>query len=168
MTPDVILVSEQDESIGTCGKLEAHERGLLHRAVSVFVFDDLGRLLVQQRARGKYHSGGLWSNSACTHPRAGESLEDAVRRAVREELGATLDRLQYAFAFIYRADVGPGLVEHEYDHVFSGRLAGGVAPVPSEVAATAWRSRADLLDAIDREPATFTPWFRLLAPRILA
>jgi isopentenyl-diphosphate Delta-isomerase len=163
---EVILVDETDREVGRCEKLAAHEQGLLHRAVSVFVFDAQGHWLLQRRAAGKYHSGGLWSNAACTHPRAGESLEDAVRRAAREELGAELDDVSFAFPFRYRAAVGDGLVEHEYDHVFSARLATPLAPVVGEVAAVQWRTLTDVRNAMEAEPGAFTPWFRLLMPLV--
>lgn len=165
---DVILVDERDGEIGRCEKLLAHEQGVLHRAVSVFLFDAQGQWLVQQRAHGKYHSGGLWSNAACTHPRSGESLEEAVRRAAREELGAELADLSAAFPFLYRAEVGNGLVEHEYDHVFTARLAGPLAPVAAEVTAVRWRPLDALRDEVAAAPATFTPWFRMLLPLVAA
>lgn len=164
----VILVDEADRETGQCEKLEAHQRALLHRAVSVFVFAADGRLLVQQRAAGKYHSGGLWSNSACTHPRAGETLGEAVHRAVREELGVGVEALEYAFPFTYRAEVGYGLVEHEYDHVFTARVVEPLAPDADEVTAVAWWTLDDLASAMDRSPATFTPWFRMLLPLVAA
>ncbi len=165
---DVILVDADDQEIGRCEKLEAHRQGLLHRAVSVFVVNDAGEWLLQQRAEGKYHSGGLWSNAACTHPRPGETLAAAVGRAVAEELGTSLGTLAWAFPFHYRADVGSGLVEHEYDHVFVGRLRGDARPVPGEVSAITW-SAPDVLTAdVARAPDRFTPWFRLLVSPVMA
>jgi isopentenyl-diphosphate delta-isomerase len=163
----VILVDAQDRPVGECDKLDAHRRGVLHRAVSVFAFDPSGRLLVQQRAPGKYHSGGLWSNSACTHPRRGESLESAARRAMREELGVSCDDLRYAFPFTYRADVGGGLTEHEYDHVFVCRVSERPRPSPDEVSATDQALPAQLQDAMRAEPGRFTPWFRMLLEPVL-
>jgi isopentenyl-diphosphate delta-isomerase len=165
---EVILVDEGDRDVGRCEKLEAHRRGLLHRAVSVFAFDAEGRLLVQQRDPAKYHTGGLWSNTACTHPREGEALADAVARATQEELGVGVTSLAYAFPFTYRADVGGGLVEHEYDHVFTATVEGTPRPVAGEVSAVAWHSLADLEAAVARNPGAFTPWFRLLLPRVAA
>ncbi len=158
----VILVDADDQALGFCDKLEAHRRGVLHRAVSLFAFNSAGELLVQQRAPGKYHSGGLWSNTACTHPRAGETLEQAVERGMIEELGVAPSEVRAAFPFTYRADVGNGLVEHEYDHVFIGRVADVVYPVPGEVSATAFRPVDSLERDMTREPELFTPWFRLL------
>ncbi|MBK8248947.1 MAG: isopentenyl-diphosphate Delta-isomerase [Gemmatimonadetes bacterium] len=164
---EVILVNDRDEEVGRCEKLAAHEQGLLHRAVSVFVFDADGRWLIQQRADGKYHSGGLWSNAACTHPRAGESLEAAVRRAAREELGAELADVTRAFPLVYHAAVGNGLVEHEFDHVFTARLAGPLAPVAAEVSGVAWQPLDALQLAVEADPAAYTPWFRLLLPLVI-
>jgi isopentenyl-diphosphate delta-isomerase len=165
---DVILVDDEDRALGTCGKLEAHRRGLLHRAVSVFAFDAEGRLLVQRRADGKYHSGGLWSNSACTHPRVGESLEQAAERALREELGLTARRLRRTFATTYRIPVGRELTEHELDHVFVCDVSGPVAPSPAEVVETAWRDAREVLGELQLEPERFTPWFGLLLSRVVA
>ena len=157
--PPVILVDADDVDLGDAGKLEAHERGALHRAVSVFAFDREGQLLLQRRAREKYHSGGLWSNSACTHPRRGESLEDAARRCVREELGVECAELTRRFSFIYRAQVSPSLVEHELDHVFVATVDD--APSPDESEVEAWRLvdvREVALEAA-ASPSTFSAWF---------
>ena len=165
--PPVLLVDGDDRVIGLAAKLAAHETGALHRAVSVFAFDAAGALLVQQRAAGKYHSGGLWSNSACTHPREGESNEGAARRCVREELGLACEGLERAFAFTYRAAVGPALVEHEYDHVFVARVTGSPSPDPSEVAA--WRAvDLDVIVAeVAADPSRFSAWFPLALGRLL-
>ncbi|MGQ0650474.1 MAG: isopentenyl-diphosphate Delta-isomerase [Gemmatimonadaceae bacterium] len=158
----VILVDEHDRAIGVCEKLAAHRRGVRHRAVSVFAFDAEGRLLMQRRAAGKYHSGGLWSNSACTHPRVGESLEDAARRALREELGLECDNLRYAFPFTYKAAVGKGLTEHEYDHVFVCRAFGEPRAVASEVSDAEYASMTEVAASIRAEPERYTVWFALL------
>ena len=165
---DVILVDDEDRPIGLCDKLEAHRRGLLHRAVSVFAFVPDGRLVVQRRAPGKYHSSGLWSNSACTHPRDGESIDDAARRSVREELGVELMSLRHAFSILYRADVGSSLIEHEYDHVFTGEIAEPAHPVAAEVDAVELLPIDDLVTSIANDPLRYTPWFRLLIERVQA
>ncbi|HEX7957304.1 MAG TPA: isopentenyl-diphosphate Delta-isomerase, partial [Pyrinomonadaceae bacterium] len=115
----LILVDADDRELGAGEKLEVHRAGALHRAFSVFVFDGRGRLLMQRRAAGKYHSGGLWSNTACGHPRPGEATRAAARRRLREEMGLDCE-LSAAFEFVYRAELGDSLVEHEYDHVFVG------------------------------------------------
>jgi isopentenyl-diphosphate delta-isomerase len=163
---DVVLVDAQDREVGRADKHEAHRTGALHRAVSVFVFDGAGRLLVQQRAEAKYHSAGLWSNSACTHPRPGESTEDAARRCLEEEMGVRAVGLEQAFSFVYRAAVTPGLIEHELDHVFVGSYEGEPAPAPVEV--SAWR--LDDLEAFVAStaghPELWTPWCVLLAGRV--
>ncbi|MCB0697118.1 MAG: isopentenyl-diphosphate Delta-isomerase, partial [Chitinophagaceae bacterium] len=115
----VILVNEQDEWMGLADKMQAHKDGLLHRAFSVFVFNSNNELLIQQRADHKYHSPGLWSNTCCSHPRKGESTYAAAHRRLKEELGFDCD-IEKAFAFRYKADVGNGLIENEYDHIYTG------------------------------------------------
>ena len=143
----VVLVDERDVAIGTQEKLRAHRDAALHRAVSVFVFDGSGAMLLQRRAAGKYHSGGLWSNAACGHPRPGETPADAPHRRLREEMGIDCP-LAPAFTFTYRAELGAGLVEHEVDHVFVGRSGADPAPDPGEVDGWRWVAldavRADL------------------------
>jgi len=156
----VICVDEADDPIGEAGKLDAHERGLLHRAFSVFLFDDQNRLLLQRRALSKYHSGGLWANSCCGDPRPHEPVVEAAVRRTREELGLAAD-LQEGFRFRYRADLANGLVENELVHMMFGRTAGALAPEPAEVASLRWMS----LDALARDvaitPSVYAPWLRL-------
>jgi isopentenyl-diphosphate delta-isomerase len=163
---DVVLVDTHDREIGRAEKHEAHRTGVLHRAVSVFAFDDTGRLLVQQRAATKYHSPGLWSNSACTHPRPGETTDDAARRCLLEEMGVRALRLEKAFTFMYKADVVPDLIEHELDHVFVTSFQGDPTPAPHEV--QRWRLQdLDAFVASTRDhPDIWTPWCTLLAARI--
>ena len=160
---NVVLVDENDNAIGIEEKLRAHTLGTLHRAVSVFALDGAGAIVIQQRALGKYHSGGLWSNAACTHPREGESVVEAARRCVYEELGVHASLIP-AFRFRYRAAVPPGLIEHEYDHVFVGTLDDAPHPAAEEV--HAWRSIEP--NALTREmaqrPDMFTAWFRIAWP----
>src|SRR5690606_12816732 len=133
----VILVNTADVPIGTAGKLEAHERGALHRAFSVFVVNSRGEILLQRRAAEKYHGGGLWSNSCCGHPRPGEATGEAARRRLGEEMGvdSTLERV---FSFTYRAEMASGLTEHEIDHVYIGSLEEDPRPDPAEVEAWRW------------------------------
>lgn len=166
-TPPVILVDEQDRELGLAEKLDAHRRGVLHRAVSVFAFDAAGALLLQRRAAGKYHSGGLWSNTACTHPRVGESLSDAARRCVREEMGVECATLVPAFGFIYRAQVSPTLVEHEFDHVFVARVVDRPSPNPEEV--EAWRATPVPIvrQEVKADAARFSAWFPLAFDRLV-
>jgi isopentenyl-diphosphate Delta-isomerase len=156
----VIIVNSHDEALGVREKWDAHAAGVLHRALSVFVFDDRGRMLLQRRARGKYHSGGLWSNTCCSHPRPGEATHVAAHRRLGEEMGIACD-LEPAFSFVYRADVGNGLVEHEYDHIFVGRCSADPAPDPEEVSAWRWARPAELLLELADRPSRFTPWFRI-------
>lgn len=156
----VILVDERDRELGSCEKLRAHMEGALHRAFSVFVFDADGRLLLQRRARGKYHSGGLWSNTACGHPRPGEETGAAARRRLREEMNLDCE-LRPAFAFLYRAELGGGLVEYEYDHVFFGRCDGPPAPDPAEVEDWRWVTIEELRRGLGDEPASYSRWLKL-------
>jgi isopentenyl-diphosphate Delta-isomerase len=160
MNDQLILVDREDVAVGVGRKRDVHVAGALHRAFSVFVFDDSGRMLLQRRAADKYHSGGLWSNTCCSHPRPGETTAAAARRRLLEEMGFHCD-LENAFSFIYRADVGGGLVEHEYDHVFIGRFNGEPAPDPAEVSDWRWVTAAGLEVETLRHPGRFTYWFRV-------
>lgn len=154
----VILVDGDDRAIGQMEKLAVHREGLLHRAFSVFVFDGDGRLLLQRRASGKYHSPGLWSNTCCGHPRPGEDTLAAARRRLVEEMGLRCE-LVPVHAFVYRADLGNGLWEHELDHVFVGTTRNAPQPHPDEVAE--WRAmpRAALEAELAHAPGAFTVWF---------
>ncbi len=160
MTEQVILVDEQDRELGAVEKLQAHRDGSLHRAFSVFVFDPAGRLLLQKRAAGKYHSGGLWSNTCCGHPRPGEATADAARRRLREEMNFDCD-LREAFNFIYRAELDGALVEHEFDHVFVGERAGDPpAPDPLEAEDWRWVSMNELCDGLRDDAASYSFWLK--------
>ncbi|MFM8565090.1 MAG: isopentenyl-diphosphate Delta-isomerase [Bacteroidota bacterium] len=161
----VILVNTADEPIGRMEKLAAHERGLLHRAFSVFLFNERGETLLQQRAAGKYHSPLLWTNSCCSHQREGETNLQAARRRLHEELGiapSQLTALNDSFSFIYRADFDNGLTEHELDHVLLGRFDGSVTLNTDEVAAVRWISMAELAREMDAHPEQFTAWFQII------
>ena len=161
----VTLVDHDDREVGTEEKLRAHERGLLHRAVSAFLVDSEGRHLLQRRALGKYHSEGLWSNACCSHPFPGESTPDAVARRLREEMGVTVPLIPL-LRYTYRAELDNGLIEHEIDHVFIGRFTGVPTPDPAEVSEWRWIA-PDALDAeIALAPGNFTAWFRLLLPEV--
>lgn len=162
----VILVDEQDQVLGSAGKLDAHRDGRLHRAFSILVFDPQGRLLLQRRAATKYHFATLWSNTCCGHPRPGEATEAAARRRLAEELGLR-SPLAERTRFIYRAeDQTSGLIEHELLHVFFGTFVGEPDPNPSEVGAWRWMSVPRVQAAIARQPSWFTPWFKLLMDRL--
>ena len=162
----VVLVDRSDRRLGVEEKLTAHREGRLHRAFSVFLFDAEDHLLLQRRADGKYHSGRLWSNTCCSHPRPDEPVQEAAERRLREEMGLRC-RLRTVGAFVYRASVGGGLREHEFDHVLVGRQSGEPSPDPREV--SAWRTvpLADVRGELRRRPAAFTPWFRPALERVL-
>ncbi|RVT81966.1 isopentenyl-diphosphate Delta-isomerase [Rhodobacteraceae bacterium CCMM004] len=147
-------------------KLDAHVRGLRHKAVSVFVLSG-DRLLIQQRAAGKYHTPGLWANTCCTHPHWGEGAEDCARRRLEEELGITGLALTPRGEVEYRADVGGGLLEHEVVEIFTADAAPTLpaAPNPDEVQAVEWVPLRDLDARIARSPAQFTPWLRIYLER---
>lgn len=156
----VVLVDEQDAEKGMMEKLQAHVEGRLHRALSVFVFNTRGGLLLQQRAAGKYHSAGLWTNTCCSHPRPGEEIRDAAKRRLYEEMGLTCG-LKEAFSFVYRAVFQNDLIEHEYDHVFVGITDALPEPEPDEVAAWKYVSPAQLDEEMRLHPASFTEWFKI-------
>lgn len=156
----VILVDEKDTATGVMEKQEAHVRGALHRAVSVFLFNAAGELLLQQRAADKYHSGSLWTNTCCGHPRQGETEIEAANRRLYEEMGIHC-QLQKAFEFMYNADMGNGLTEHEFDHVFVGYT--DTHPIPNILEVEDWKymSKEALEADIAENPAAYTQWFRI-------
>jgi len=156
----VVLVDGDDNRIGTAPKLEAHRSGLLHRALSVIVRDGCGRLLLQKRASGKYHSGGLWTNTCCGHPRPGEPVSKAAARRLREEMGVAC-ALVPVMTTTYRAEVGNGLIEHELVHVFGGRSDGPIRPDPGEAEGFAWVSPEALAQDLAATPERFSTWFKL-------
>lgn len=158
---EVILVDKYDQPVGTMEKLEAHRQGLLHRAFSIFIFDQQERMLLQQRADNKYHSGGLWSNACCSHPIPGEDLETTLQNKLEQEMGFTCP-LEKAFSEIYKAPMPNGLVEHEFDHVFFGFFSGKISPNPAEVKAYRFLSRREIEREIAQNPDDFTAWFKIL------
>jgi isopentenyl-diphosphate delta-isomerase len=157
----LILVDAQDRELGVKEKMEAHVEGALHRAFSVFVFDSEKRLLLQKRARTKYHSGGLWSNTACGHPRPGETTLAAARRRLHEEMGFDCE-LREAFEFLYRAELDGALIEHEYDHVLVGTHEGNPAPDPSEVEDWRWVTMDELRRRLSDEPQSYSYWLKVV------
>lgn len=163
----VVLVDEHDREIGRAEKLEAHRTGRLHRAFSVFVFNDVGELLLQRRAAGKYHSGGLWSNTCCGHPRPDTTVRAEAERRLREEMGLECE-LEARFVFQYRSEVGPELIEHELDHVLTGHTAVAPRLNPAEADAYRWAAPRELLVAIAAEARLYTAWFPLALRRLLA
>jgi len=156
----VILVNNNDQSLGTMEKMEAHEKGIMHRAFSVFVFNTKGEMLLQKRADEKYHSAGLWSNTACSHPRTDEKTPDAAHRRLVEEMGFDCE-IEEAFSFTYKAHVGEGLTEHEYDHVFVGHSDAKPEPDPDEVSDWKYVDFDWLMEDIDEHPDEYTVWFRI-------
>ncbi|MCK0203930.1 isopentenyl-diphosphate Delta-isomerase [Ornithobacterium rhinotracheale] len=162
----VVLINEQDEVQGLIGKMQAHQEGVLHRAFSVFVFNDKNETLLQQRAHGKYHSPGLWTNTCCSHPRENETYAEAAHRRIQEEMGFDCG-LKPAFHFIYKADVGLGLIEHELDHVFVGNFDGTPIPNPEEVADFKWISMDDLVKDVAQNPQNYTEWFKIILNQYL-
>ncbi|MCG9971997.1 isopentenyl-diphosphate Delta-isomerase [Christiangramia crocea] len=157
----VILVNEKDEQIGLMEKIEAHEKALLHRAFSVFVFNKKNELMIQQRAFSKYHSPGLWTNTCCSHQREGESNIEAGKRRLQEEMGFTTD-LKDTISFIYKAPFDNGLTEHEYDHILVGNFEGEPNLNPDEVAAWKWVSLEDLKVDMKKNPHIYTEWFKII------
>jgi len=162
----VILVDEHDVLTGTMEKMAAHEKAVLHRAFSVFIFNAQGEMLLQQRAKEKYHSGGLWTNSCCSHPRPGEETRSAATRRLREELGFETP-LEKIFDFVYKADFDNGLTEYEFDHVFVGYYDGEINPDKKEVSDYVYLSMQQIADVLQTEPATYTAWFHIAFPKVL-
>jgi isopentenyl-diphosphate delta-isomerase len=158
---NVILVDEFDNELGEMEKLEAHEKGLLHRAISVFIFNSSGELLLQRRAFSKYHSEGLWTNTCCSHPVPGESVVDAGIRRLHEEMGMSCE-LFSAFSFIYRTEFKNGLTEYELDHVLVGYSDETPHLNPEEAIAFQWMSLTQLNEEIKNKPEYYTEWFKIL------
>jgi isopentenyl-diphosphate delta-isomerase len=162
---EVILVNEKDEPMGTMEKMEVHQKGLLHRAFSVFIFNSRGEMLLQQRAAEKYHGGRLWTNACCSHPYPDEAVEEAAERRLKEELGFTT-ALHKIFSFTYHAPVENGLIEHEFDHVFAGEYEKSIRPNPEEVADYTYVTIEQLKQDIKLHPEKFTSWFKIAFPKI--
>ncbi|SHI60979.1 isopentenyl-diphosphate Delta-isomerase [Algibacter luteus] len=157
----VILVNEKDEQIGLMPKLEAHEKALLHRAFSVFIFNDKNELMLQQRAFNKYHSPGLWTNTCCSHQRDGESNLEAGKRRLMEEMGFVVD-LKETISFIYKAPFDNGLTEHEFDHVLLGKYNGEPHINKEEVASWKWMPLEEVKTDIAKHPESYTEWFKVI------
>jgi isopentenyl-diphosphate delta-isomerase len=167
----LILVDVLDRPWGVAGKEETHRRGLLHRAFSVFVTDKEGRrLLLQRRAFGKYHSGGLWANTCCSHPRPGENTKEAAGRRLIEEVGIQC-RLEEFDAFVYRQVFPDGLSEYEFDHVFIGawdERTGSLRPDAAEIEGLAWVDIEALAKELQNHPERYAAWFLIAAPKVIA
>ncbi|KIC94641.1 isopentenyl-diphosphate Delta-isomerase [Flavihumibacter solisilvae] len=165
-SPFVVLVDDSDAVTGIMEKMEAHRKGLLHRAFSVFIFNAKGDMLLQQRATNKYHSAGLWTNACCSHPAPDEPVEDAAGRRLQEEMGFTTPLVK-AFSFIYKTEFDNGLTEHEFDHVLIGEYGGSVTPAPSEVKDYCFLGIEEIEKAILSHPQRFTTWFHVAFPRVV-
>ncbi|KMW74046.1 isopentenyl-diphosphate delta-isomerase [Photorhabdus luminescens subsp. luminescens] len=155
----LVLVDKYDNPIGSAGKADIHRKGMLHRAFSIFVFDNKGNLLLQKRSATKYHSAGLWTNSCCGHPRVGEALEDAAHRRLGEEMGFDCP-LKKVSSFIYHARLPNDLIEYEYDHVFIGRFDKEPIINPDEVSDYKWVNPLKLRELINNAPDVYTVWFK--------
>ena len=166
MSEQVILVDSRNREVGAMDKTEAHQRGILHRALSVFLFNSKGELLMHRRAMGKYHSSGLWSNTCCSHPRPGESVGDAANRRLKEEMGMSAGLKEF-FYFIYKADLGNGLYEHEADHVFVGKTDEDPKPDTNEVMEWKWMQPDTISNDMDVNPNNYTIWFQLIFKDVL-
>ncbi|MBL4604904.1 MAG: isopentenyl-diphosphate Delta-isomerase [Flavobacteriaceae bacterium] len=161
MEEQVILVDEQDNQLGLMPKMEAHEKAVLHRAFSVFVFNNHDELMLQQRAADKYHSPLLWTNTCCSHQRNGETSLEAGKRRLHEEMGFVCD-LEEVFWFVYKAPFDNGLTEHELDHVMIGKYNGKPAINREEVASYKWMSLKAVKNDIEIRPEIYTEWFKII------
>lgn len=163
----IIEVDEDDNQIGTIEKLAAHEHGILHRAFSVFILNEKGEMLLQRRALGKYHSPGLWTNACCSHPAPGETTEEAANRRLQEELGFTTE-VHHFGVLRYKEDVGGGLVENEYDHLYWSNYDGETKPNPEEVMEVCYEQLSTLQEKVAANNHEYTKWFILALPTFLA
>jgi isopentenyl-diphosphate delta-isomerase len=166
MNEFLILVDEHDKPWGKLEKDQVHQLGLLHRAFSAFIFNSKGELLLQQRADGKYHSAGLWTNTCCSHPRFGEELKDAVARRLEEEMGLICET-KFIFSFIYKAKFENGLTEHEFDHVYYGVSDDQPTPNPSEVSQWKYVTLESLQKDISINPSNYTVWLNICLPKLM-
>ena len=162
----VVLVDESDQQLGQMDKLLAHKKGLLHRAFSIFIFNNRGDLLLQQRALDKYHGGGLWTNTCCSHPQIGEDVLDSAQERLFFEMGISCE-LSHSFSFIYHAKVENNLIEHEYDHVFIGFTNTDPILNPSEAADFKWWSVEQIATDISVHPTRYTYWFKAALPQVI-
>jgi len=167
MEQKVILVDKNDKEIGIEEKIKAHQEGKLHRAFSVAVFNSESKLLLQKRAEGKYHSGGLWTNTCCSHPAPGEGTEEAAHRRLKEEMGFDCP-LREAFSFIYKHKFDNGLTEYEFDHIFIGTFDHAPAPNPKEVSDWKWIDPEKLKQDIQKKPDQYTYWFKICVDKIIS
>ena len=163
---DVILVDENDVPVGAMEKLEVHQKALLHRAFSVFIFNSKGEMLLQQRAKNKYHSASLWTNACCSHPEPGQDTLAAATKRLQEEMGFTTP-LKKAFDFIYKAPFDNGLTEHELDHVFIGTHDSEIIASKEEVNDYCYMSTTEIIASLQSHPQKYTEWFKIAFPKLL-
>jgi isopentenyl-diphosphate Delta-isomerase len=162
----IVLVDEKDAPIGVMEKMEVHQKGILHRAFSVFIFNSRGEMLLQQRSPGKYHSGGLWTNTCCSHPAPGEAVLAAAERRLHEEMGFSTP-LTKVFDFIYKIQLDQGLTEYEFDHVLTGMYDGAILPNPEEVADFRFCGTEQIREALLTDPGSYTEWFKIAFARLV-
>ena len=166
MEPRLILVDKDDQEIGEMNKLEAHQKGVLHRAISVLIFNTKGEWLLQKRASSKYHSPSLWTNTCCSHPVPGETSDKAAHRRLNEEMGMTVD-LKFVFNFTYKTAFSNGLIEHELDHVYLG--ISDELPILNKEEADDYEyvNQEKLLENVHLSPSAYTEWFKILLPKVI-
>ena len=165
MKEEIILVDKNDQEIGSGEKMKVYQDGKLHRCFSIFVFNSKNEMLLQERAKTKYHCGGLWTNTCCSHPRRGELLEEATHRRLQEEMGFDCE-LKEIGSFIYKAKFNNGLTEHEYDHVFTGEFDGEPKLNLEEADDYKWIGLEELKKEIKKNPESFTVWFKIAMERV--
>ena len=167
MEERIVLVDKNDKEVGTEEKIKAHKEGKLHRAFSIFVFNSKGEKLLQRRTKTKYHSGGLWTNTCCSHPRPGEPAEKAAHRRLKEEMGFDCE-LKEVFTFTYHAKLGKNFSEHEYDHVFVGKFEGEPDPNPAEIDDWKWIGLEELKKDMQENPDRYTYWLKVVFDKVVS
>ena len=167
MVDYVVLVNKKDQEIGTMEKMEAHQKGLLHRAFSVFIFNSKGEMLIHRRALGKYHSPGLWTNTCCSHPRPNETVLDAANRRLDEEMGM-VESLSEVVSFVYHHKFDNGLVEHEFDHILTGISDALPSINEDEVDSYKYMGIEELEQSMKQNPDDYSIWFKLAYPKLKA
>lgn len=166
MPKQIILVDKNDNEIGTEEKLKTHQQGKLHRAFSILIFNSKNELLIQKRAKTKYHTPGLWTNTCCSHPRKGKNIKEEAKKRLKQEMGFDCE-LKEIFTFIYKAKFKNRLTEHEYDHVFTGQFDGTPKPNPNEADDYKWISLEKLKKDIKKSPEKYTPWFKIILDKFI-
>lgn len=163
---DIVLVDEKDQPLGTMEKMEVHQKALLHRAFSIFIYNEKGEMLLHKRADKKYHSPGLWTNACCSHPKPGEDTLAAAETRLQEEMGFHVS-LKKAFDFIYKTPFDNGLTEHEFDHVFIGIYNGDITPNTEEVSDYCFKSIEEIKNSVESHPQKYTEWFKIAFPKMV-